>query len=136
MLSYWLSFTNTDWNVWKKSFGNPYKDQMFNSSIYLSFPFNFELVSEGGHICMLEEYSSLIRWRGLISLVIIYILMVDTDNYLTIIYILISKLPESFIFSSWSFWHQNSIMLKKKVSFSEYVLIQMSSSLSQLYTPI
>lgn len=74
--SYWLKHV-------KKPFGNSCKDQMSNSSIYLSFFLNFELIAEGEHVCVLKDYSFLTGWRNLISQIIIYILITDTDNYLT-----------------------------------------------------
>lgn len=44
----------------KKAFENLYKDQMSDSSVYLSFSPNFELIPEGKPVCVFGDYSSLI----------------------------------------------------------------------------
>lgn len=46
---------------------------MSNTSMYLYSSLNFE-ITEGEHVCVLEDYSSLFwGWRSLISQIIVYI---------------------------------------------------------------
>lgn len=54
---------------------------MFNFFIYFSFFFNFEIIFESEYVCVFEDYSFFVGWRSLILKIIIYILMVDIDNY-------------------------------------------------------